>query len=44
MKNKKVTVAAYDHVVIFTRYSEKKLRYMTNGIFVETPRDVFLNS
>lgn len=39
-----VVVAAYEHVVIVTGYSEKNLRYMTNGKFFETPIDVFLNS
>jgi uncharacterized protein YvpB len=40
----KVTVAAYEHVVILTGYNETKLRYMTNGKFYEVPKDVFLNS
>jgi uncharacterized protein YvpB len=40
----KVTVAAYEHVVIVTGYSETKLRYMTNGRFYEVPKEVFLNS
>jgi uncharacterized protein YvpB len=41
---RKVTVAAYEHVVIVTGYNETKLRYMTNGKFFETPKEVFLNS
>ena len=40
----KVIVAAYEHVVIVTGYNEAKLRYMTNGKFYETPKEVFLNS
>lgn len=40
----KVTVAAYEHVVILTGYNAEKIRYMTNGKFFETPYDVFLNS
>ncbi len=43
-EGRKVTVAAYEHVVIVTGYNEKKLRYMTNGKFFETPKEVFLNS
>jgi uncharacterized protein YvpB len=43
-EGRKVTVAAYEHVVIVTGYNEKKLRYMTNGRFFETPKEVFLNS
>lgn len=39
-----VTVAAYEHVVIVTGYNEEKIRYMTNGKFFETPKEVFLNS
>ncbi len=40
----KVTVAAYEHVVIVTGYREGSIRYMTNGRKYETPEDNFLNS
>lgn len=40
----KVTVAAYEHVIVLTGYSEKNIRYMTNGKFFDTPKEVFLNS
>jgi uncharacterized protein YvpB len=43
-EGRKVIVAAYEHVVIVTGYNETKLRYMTNGKFFETPKEVFLNS
>ncbi len=43
-EGRKVTVAAYEHVIIVTGYNEQKLRYMTNGKFFETPKEVFLNS
>ncbi len=43
-KGNKVIVAAYEHVVIVTGYSETAIRYMTNGKFFETPTGVFLNS
>jgi uncharacterized protein YvpB len=43
-EGRKVTVAAYEHVVTLTGYSDQKLRYMTNGKFFETPKEVFLNS
>jgi uncharacterized protein YvpB len=43
-EGRKVTVAAYEHVVIVTGYNDKKLRYMTNGKFFETPKEVFLKS
>lgn len=43
-EGRKVTVAAYEHVVIVTGYNQDKLRYMTNGKFFETPKEVFLNS
>jgi uncharacterized protein YvpB len=39
-----VVVAAYEHVVIVTGYSETHIRYMNNGKFYETPTKVFLNS
>ena len=37
-------VAAYEHVVILTGYSQDSIRYMTNGRFYDTPTSVFLNS
>ncbi len=37
-------VAAYEHVVIVTGYSATHIRYMTNGRFIDTPTEVFLNS
>ena len=37
-------VAAYEHVVILTGYSQDTIRYMTNGRFYDTPTSVFLNS
>jgi uncharacterized protein YvpB len=40
----KVTVAAYEHVVIVTGYDESHIRYMNNGKFYVTPTSVFLNS
>jgi uncharacterized protein YvpB len=40
----KVTVAAYEHVVIVTGYSETHIRYLNNGKYFEAPTDVFLNS
>lgn len=43
-EGRKVTVAAYEHVVIVTGYNAEKIRYMTNGKFYETPKEVFLNS
>ncbi len=43
-EGRKVTVAAYEHVVIVTGFNETKIRYMTNGKFFETPKEVFLNS
>ena len=39
-----VMVAAYEHVVIVTGYSEDSIRYLNNGKFYETPVDNFLNS
>lgn len=38
------TVAAYEHVVIVTGYSEQSIRYMNNGKFYEIPTEYFLNS
>ena len=40
----KIIVAAYEHVVIVTGYSPTHIRYMTNGRFIDTPTEVFLNS
>ncbi|MCC6147139.1 MAG: C39 family peptidase [Anaerolineaceae bacterium] len=40
----KVTVAAYEHVVILTGYDADSIRYMNNGRFYEAPEEVFLNS
>lgn len=40
----KVTVAAYEHVVILSGYDEHTFRYMNNGNFFEVPTEVFLNS
>jgi uncharacterized protein YvpB len=39
-----VIVAAYEHVVIVTGYSQDRIRYMNEGMFYETPTKVFLNS
>jgi uncharacterized protein YvpB len=44
LQGNKVIVAAYEHVVIVTGYSETCIRYMNNGNFYETPNEVFLNS
>ncbi len=41
---KKVIVAAYEHVVIVTGYSETHIRYNNNGKYFDAPTDVFLNS
>jgi uncharacterized protein YvpB len=43
-KGNKTIVAAYEHVVIVTGYSPTHIRYMTNGRFIDTPTEVFLNS
>jgi uncharacterized protein YvpB len=45
-KGNKVIVAAYEHVVIVTGYSELEdtIRYMNNGRFYEVPTAVFENS
>lgn len=40
----KVIVAAYEHVVIVTGYSETHIRYNNNGKYFEAPNEVFLNS
>jgi uncharacterized protein YvpB len=39
-----VIVAAYEHAVILTGYSQDSIRYLNNGRFFEVPTDVFLNS
>jgi uncharacterized protein YvpB len=43
-KGNKTIVAAYEHVVILTGYSEDHIRYLNNGRFFEAPNEVFLNS
>lgn len=43
-KGNKTIVAAYEHVVIVTGYNATHIRYMTNGRFIDTPAEVFLNS
>ena len=43
-KGNRTIVAAYEHVVIVTGYSPTHIRYMTNGRFIDTPSEVFLNS
>ncbi len=40
----KVIVAAYEHVVIVTGYSETHIRYSNNGKLFEAPTEIFLNS
>lgn len=40
----KVIVAAYEHVVILTGYTETHIRYLNNGNFFDAPNEVFLNS
>lgn len=40
----KVTVAAYEHVVIITGYNQDSIRYNTNGKFFEIKDEYFLNS
>ena len=40
----KTIVAAYEHVVILTGYDQGTIRYMSNGVFYDTPTDVFLKS
>lgn len=37
-------VAPYEHVIILTGYSPTHIRYMNNGLFYDTPIDVFLTS
>ena len=43
-EGRKTVVAAYEHVVIVTGYSEDSIRYMNNGRFYDIPTDIFLNS
>ncbi len=40
----KVTVAAYEHVVIVTGYNKDSFRYNTNGKFFDVKDEYFLNS
>ena len=40
----KVTVAAYEHVVLLTGYDENTIRYLNNGRFYDIPNENFLNS
>ena len=40
----KVIVAAYEHTVIVTGYSNDHIRYLNNGKFYQVPVDTFLNS
>jgi uncharacterized protein YvpB len=37
-------VAAYEHVVIVTGYTNETIRYMNNGKFYDIPTEYFLNS
>jgi len=37
-------VAPYEHVIILTGYNSTHIRYMNNGLFYDTPIDVFLTS
>jgi len=41
---RKVTVAAYQHVVIVTGYDQDSIRYMNNGKFYDIPTQYFENS
>jgi uncharacterized protein YvpB len=43
-KGRTTIVAAYEHVVIVTGYSQDRIRYMNEGMFFEVPTKVFLNS
>ncbi|MGV8025746.1 MAG: C39 family peptidase [Anaerolineaceae bacterium] len=38
------TVAAYEHVVIVTGYTNETIRYMNNGKFYDIPIQYFMNS
>jgi uncharacterized protein YvpB len=43
-QGRKVTVAAYEHVVIVTGYTKESIRYMNNGRFYDIPTRYFENS
>jgi uncharacterized protein YvpB len=43
-QGRKVTVAAYEHVVIVTGYTQESIRYMNNGKFYDIPVRYFENS
>jgi uncharacterized protein YvpB len=43
-QGRKVTVAAYEHVVIVTGYTQESIRYMNNGKFYDIPTHYFENS
>ncbi len=43
-QGRKVTVAAYEHVVIVTGYTPESIRYMNNGKFYDIPVRYFENS
>ena len=43
-QSRKVTVAAYEHVVIVTGYTQESIRYMNNGKFYDIPTWFFENS
>ncbi len=43
-QGRKVTVAAYEHVVIVTGYTQESIRYMNNGKFYDIPIRYFENS
>jgi uncharacterized protein YvpB len=43
-QGRKVTVAAYEHVVIVTGYTQESIRYMNNGKFYDIPTRNFENS
>jgi uncharacterized protein YvpB len=43
-QGRKVTVAAYEHVVIVTGYTQSSIRYMNNGKFYDIPTRYFENS
>jgi uncharacterized protein YvpB len=43
-QGRKVIVAAYEHVVIITGYTQESIRYMNNGKFYDIPTRYFENS
>jgi len=43
-EGRRVTVAAYEHVVIVTGYNGDSIRYMNNGKFYDIPNQYFENS